>query len=351
MRIISIFYSAIISVFLSLPAYAQVDTAESARIELSDAVPANAFANLDVAVVKRLSASDLKQKSEGDFEIAGVRAIKETFGKKEARFRTRLLYYGSTTFSTDTEMVWFNAGDSDDQKFRVGFKDNTVLQKAEPGDMILLARYGDNEVLGIVTPGASKQEGRLFSLFGIENPIQQYGYQVNKEQLRKSPLAKAITEQLQQTGKIPVDVSIWKDVGSGEFTVEGKVEKVKDGDTLNIAGIFDIRLFGIDAPEHKQTCTRSGQVWECGQDAAAVLTKNALGKEAVCVNKKKEKYGRFLSVCKIGDLNLNELMVREGLAVIYFSDEFSKAESEARATSRGLWGSEFVNPEDFRRNH
>lgn len=36
-----------------------------------------------------------------------------------------------------------------------------------------------------------------------------------------------------------------------------------DGDSLSV-GQHEIRLFGIDAPELKQTCMRAGQSWACG---------------------------------------------------------------------------------------
>ena len=43
-----------------------------------------------------------------------------------------------------------------------------------------------------------------------------------------------------------------------------------DGDTLDFGG-QRVRLFGIDAPERAQTCTRNGEAWPCGEDAKALL--------------------------------------------------------------------------------
>ncbi|WP_299643037.1 hypothetical protein [Devosia sp.] len=49
----------------------------------------------------------------------------------------------------------------------------------------------------------------------------------------------------------------------------GTVERVVDGDTIDIAG-QRIRLVGLDAPEWNQTCTTGdGGSWECGAAAAS----------------------------------------------------------------------------------
>ena len=45
----------------------------------------------------------------------------------------------------------------------------------------------------------------------------------------------------------------------------------KDGDDLIVAGT-DVRLHGIDAFEHNQTCARDGDpVWPCGSEATQAL--------------------------------------------------------------------------------
>jgi len=43
--------------------------------------------------------------------------------------------------------------------------------------------------------------------------------------------------------------------------------RAKDGDSLMV-GETEVRLFGVDAPEFDQTCTRAGQSWACGAVAA-----------------------------------------------------------------------------------
>ena len=54
-----------------------------------------------------------------------------------------------------------------------------------------------------------------------------------------------------------------------EEPVSGSV-KVIDGDTLDMGG-QRYRLFGIDAPEGRQTCKRQGQKYSCGEEATVAL--------------------------------------------------------------------------------
>jgi len=67
--------------------------------------------------------------------------------------------------------------------------------------------------------------------------------------------------------------------------------RVVDGDTL-VAQDVKVRLEGIDAPEHGQTCTANGVPWACGDTATAWL--------------------RVLATCFLGGENLNDRIVREG---------------------------------------
>ncbi len=66
--------------------------------------------------------------------------------------------------------------------------------------------------------------------------------------------------------KVSVPVEVWRDVSTKELTIAG-IGKAKDGDTLSIDGVFDVRLIGIDAVEKRQTCNVNEEVWRCGEDA------------------------------------------------------------------------------------
>lgn len=128
--------------------------------------------------------------------------------------------------------------------------------------------------------------------------------------------------------------------------------KILDGDSFEI-GSTSVRLFGIDAPEGRQSCTRSnGSSWRCGDAAAAELRRLVGSREVACVRRDTDDYGRTVAVCRAGNLDLGAAMVRAGLAVAYrrYSDDYVDEEREAQRARRGVWAGQFVTPEEYRRD-
>jgi len=127
-------------------------------------------------------------------------------------------------------------------------------------------------------------------------------------------------------------------------TLSGK-PKVIDGDTLEIAG-QRIGLYGIDAPEFKQTCTKKGEPWACGQKAAMVLIYAAGTHWVDCETREKDGRGRMMADCKTGPYHLSEFMVRTGWALAdpAVTDAYVALEQKAKNTKKGLWKGSFIEP-------
>ena len=104
----------------------------------------------------------------------------------------------------------------------------------------------------------------------------------------------------------------------------GRVIKVYDGDTITIASKlpiknsllyrFSVRLNGIDTPEMKSSCNDEKNV---AHQAQEFVSKLILNKYVRLENIKNEKYGRILADVYIGDVHLNELLLKERYAVVY----------------------------------
>ena len=124
-----------------------------------------------------------------------------------------------------------------------------------------------------------------------------------------------------------------------------------DGDTLKINGT-KIRLVGVDAPEISQKCKTHGHVENCGEIVKLRLVQATSNKDTVCYSHGKDFYGRVLAECYIEDININKWLLREGLAVYYYSKDFKSykiLETLAKEEKVGLWDSEFQNPKDYRK--
>lgn len=128
--------------------------------------------------------------------------------------------------------------------------------------------------------------------------------------------------------------------------------KIIDGDSFEI-GNTSVRLFGVDAPEGRQDCTRAGRPWRCGDAARTELRRLVGGSTIVCRKEDVDSYGRIVARCSSnGTTDLAAAMARAGMAVAYrrYSNDYVDEEGEAKNARRGIWASEFTPPEQWRRN-
>ncbi len=117
---------------------------------------------------------------------------------------------------------------------------------------------------------------------------------------------------------------------------------VVDGDTIDIGG-ERIRLEGIDAPEHAQTCGRKWLgSWACGAGATRALASFIGNRRVDCDNEGHDKYGRILGLCQVDGRDINAEMVRAGYAwaFVKYSSRYVAEEAEARKAESGIWQGE-----------
>lgn len=153
----------------------------------------------------------------------------------------------------------------------------------------------------------------------------------------------------------PIDWSIASDLKS-EGTVFGAA-RVVDGDTLVVNGVR-IRLYGIDAPEKKQTCEVSGKDVACGMESTQALESEIGGGPVACSLHGRDLYGRGIGVCSVESkpgviTDLNSWMVDKGHAVAYrkYSSRYVQQELSAQKSKLGIWAGSFKQPEEWRREH
>jgi hypothetical protein len=86
---------------------------------------------------------------------------------------------------------------------------------------------------------------------------------------------------------------------------------VLDGATIDIAG-ERIRLRGIDAAEDGQRCgLPGGGTWDCAGAATARLQALTAGSTTTCDPIDRDRFGRIVAVCRMGDIDVQEVLTRE----------------------------------------
>jgi endonuclease YncB( thermonuclease family) len=148
-------------------------------------------------------------------------------------------------------------------------------------------------------------------------------------------------------------------VGTDRASAEAQATEIRgmaeviDADILTI-GRQRVILWGIDAPERRQTCFLNSEIWGCYDVAFRQLQLLAGRGEVVCYfHGDPDPFGRRFGVCESGGADLNAEMVRLGLALAYEeeTDAYLPQMAEAIAASVGLWqiGARFEEPWAFRR--
>lgn len=150
----------------------------------------------------------------------------------------------------------------------------------------------------------------------------------------------------------PVTQPVTEATSSGVASQQGErvlVVKVIDGDTIELLGGLRVRYIGVDTPETKDP----RRPVECFGKEAAFRNKELVeGKEVILEKDVSEtdKYNRLLRYIylPLSDGNLlfiNDYLVREGYATslsyppdIKFTEQFLKAQEEAKIGKKGLWG-------------
>ena len=132
-------------------------------------------------------------------------------------------------------------------------------------------------------------------------------------------------------------VAVWLGVAGPATaqTLTGNVVAVHDGDTISIrtsTSTVRVRLYGIDCPEYQQPFSAR---------ARQFTSKMVFKREVTVRNEGTDKYDRLLGRVFVDGVELNESLVRNGLAWHYeirVSDRaLADAERHARAAKVGIW--------------
>lgn len=116
----------------------------------------------------------------------------------------------------------------------------------------------------------------------------------------------------------------------------GKVVGITDGDTFKLlvedSIEYKIRLHGIDCPEKAQAFS---------QVAKKALSDMIFGQEIKVEYAKKDRYGRIIGKVFVGNLYVNEELIKQGMAWHFTkydqNPKWQEFEQKARVKKIGLW--------------
>ena len=130
-------------------------------------------------------------------------------------------------------------------------------------------------------------------------------------------------------------------------TTTATVVQVIDGDTIDVeikgsTKTTRVRYIGIDTPE-----PYAEGVPECGSEAASLRNQELVSGQAVTLipgTDPHDKYGRLLAYVYVGDIFVNETLIREGYATLMmiqpntlYQNHFNNLYKNARQEKIGIW--------------
>jgi len=167
----------------------------------------------------------------------------------------------------------------------------------------------------------------MFSLPKFQNPFKN-PFRNNSTNIKDDILNSNLDKNILYKNYMSDGTDIkWEDTVEFTFPIKGgRVIKVYDADTITIASKLpyddspmyrlSVRLNGIDTPEMKGKGVLDEEK-EAAKQARDFVSNLVLNKFVRLENIESEKYGRILADVYIGNIHLNETLLKERYAVKY----------------------------------
>lgn len=306
----------------------------------------------DGVAIKTIRKNELRDERS---ELNGIKGFREILGDDRNRFNTKIIYLNDKNIAQgDIRTTWYRnkAG-----SYNLYYQANIVMRDyADVGDLMLLGKIDNENLIIVIAEKNSQASKNILDLLNLHEVADGKRDPGTKErdigQMKPIIQATGITQTDTSNLIEDKDIKIYRNTKTNRVVLVGKIGKIKDGDTVVLNDLFNVRMLGIDAPESKQTCKdKNNKEYDCGIKSTEHLRKLVGNSNITCVNNGNEKYGRFLFVCKNRKYaDINREMVRNGWAVAYYADLYIEEEAFARENKLGIWAGEFERPEEWRKS-
>lgn len=150
--------------------------------------------------------------------------------------------------------------------------------------------------------------------------------------------------QTQASKSQPQVLSTQTSASQSPNTQSVKVVRIIDGDTIELESGQKVRYIGMDTPE----TVHPDKTVQCFGVEASNKNKELVEDKFIRLEKdisETDKYGRLLRYVYIGDIFVNDYLIKEGFAYassyppdIRYQNQFSSSQKDAERNNRGLWG-------------
>lgn len=125
---------------------------------------------------KRLTAVEADNAVSNQHEFNGVSALRTLLGSKKFEQRqSRFIWLGgeNESISDDAPVTWYDARERHPTRteWRLYFKSNAVMEAAAAGDLLVVGRRPDGDVMFLIAPQGSTLENQIAWLFGLDGEL------------------------------------------------------------------------------------------------------------------------------------------------------------------------------------
>jgi len=122
---------------------------------------------------KRLSEVEIEPTTSNQHEFNGISDFKKIFGTEKINFKGHFIYLADNEerIAKDSgTLTWYDARENHPKRteYRLYYSTNQVVNKAVTGDLVVIGRTGNNNLVVIVAEQGSTSEQQLLWLFGLE---------------------------------------------------------------------------------------------------------------------------------------------------------------------------------------